>query len=159
MLCSTEKKGCSVGAVPEVPYSLGLGNNQKVCEEEKVSLLGLQTCLQLHVAVQDERSVVAHERLHKGTCLWADGGEAAFPAKGNEGIKGKQISRLPVSENQAVTSRTCCQKVIYLTTFQWKVRGTMKIIQQSDSDTKSVRDCPCWVFYSPSTGLAFNKLQ
>lgn len=47
--------------MPEVPYSLGLGNNQKVCEEEKVSLLGLQTRLQLHVAVQDERSVVAHE--------------------------------------------------------------------------------------------------
>lgn len=75
--------------MPEVPYSLGLGNNQKVCEEEKMSLLGLQTRLQLHVAIQDERSVVAHERLHKGTCLWADGGEAAFPAKGNKGDKGK----------------------------------------------------------------------
>lgn len=66
MLCSTEEKVCSAGAVPERPYSLGLGNNQKVCEEEKVSLLGLQTRLQLHVAVQDEHSVVAYERLHKG---------------------------------------------------------------------------------------------
>lgn len=92
MLCSIEKKGCSVRAAPEESYSLGLGNNQKVCEEEKVSLLGLQTRLQLHVAVQDERSVVAHERLHKGACLWADGGEAAFPEKGNKGDKGKQIS-------------------------------------------------------------------
>lgn len=88
MLWSTKKKG-SVGAMPEVQYSLGLGNNQKVCEEEEVSLLGLQTCLQLHVAIQDERSVVAHEGLHKGACLWADGGEAAFPAKENKGNKGK----------------------------------------------------------------------
>lgn len=73
MLCSTEEKVCSAGAVSEGPDLLGLGNNQKVCEEEKVSLLGLQTRLQLHVAVQDERSVVAYERLHKGPCLWADG--------------------------------------------------------------------------------------
>jgi len=118
MLCSTKKKGCSVEAVPEVPYSLGLGNNQKVCEEEKVSLLGLQTRLQLHVAIQDERSVVAHERLHKGTCLRADGGEAAFPAKRNKGNKAKRINRLPVSENRAATFHTYCQEAIYLTTFQ-----------------------------------------
>lgn len=90
----------SVGALPQVPYSLGLGNNQKVCEEEKVSLLGLQARLQLHVAVEEERPVVAHERLHKGTCLGADRGEAAFPAKGSREDKGTQFSRLPMSEDQ-----------------------------------------------------------
>lgn len=113
MLCSTKKRGCCVGAVPEVPYSLRLGNNQKVCEEEKVSFLGLQTCLQLHMAVQDERSVVAHERLHKGTCLWADGGEAAFPAKGNKGdkesksadclrVKARQQFLIPTAKKQFI---------------------------------------------------------
>lgn len=92
MLCSTEEKVCSAGAVSEGPYLLGLGNNQKVCEEEKVSLLGLQTRLQLHVAIQDECPVVAYERLHKGPCLWADGGQATFPAKGHK-IKGIKESK------------------------------------------------------------------
>lgn len=89
MLCSTEEKLCSAGAVSEGPYLLGLGNNQKVCEEEEVSLLGLQARLQLHVAIQDEGPVVAYERLHKGPCLWADGGQATFPAEGHKinGIK------------------------------------------------------------------------
>lgn len=50
-------------------------------------LLGLQTRLQLHVAVQDEGPVVANEGLHKGPCLWADGGQAAFPAKGQKKMK------------------------------------------------------------------------
>lgn len=113
MLCSAEKKGCSVGAVPVVPYSLGLGNNQKVCEEEKVSLLGLQTRLQLHVAIQDERSVVAHERLHKGTCLWADGGEAAFPTEGNKGNKGKRISWLPVRTRQQLPTPAAKKQFIW----------------------------------------------
>lgn len=82
-----------------MPYSLGLGNNQKVCEEEEVSLLGLQACLQLHVAIKEESPVVTHEGLHKGTCLWADGGEAAFPAKGNRGNKGTLFIQTSMSED------------------------------------------------------------
>lgn len=93
-----------------MPYSLGLGNNQKVCEEEEVSLLGLQACLQLHVAIKEERPVVAHEGLHKGTCLWADGGEAAFPANGNRGNKGNQLTQMSVSEDWAETVHTHCKK-------------------------------------------------
>lgn len=75
-------------------------------------------------------------------------GTSNLPCKraSNKQNKGKQISYLPVSEDQAVTSHTGCQKVIYLTTFQWQVRDTYRITQQPDSDTKSVRECLHWTF-------------
>lgn len=60
---------------------LGLGDEQCVSEEEEVSLLGLKACLQLRLGVTQEHTAwtLSQEGLDKGTRLWADWRQAAFP--------------------------------------------------------------------------------
>lgn len=60
--------------------SLGLGDEQRVGEEEEMSLLGLQARLQLCLGVTQEEATrtLGQEGLDQGTGLWADGCQAAF---------------------------------------------------------------------------------
>lgn len=148
MLCSTEEKVCSAGAVPEGILTWTWQQPEGLWRGKGVA-----------PGFADSSSAArAHPGWMFGCGRWktAQGamplgwwGTSSLPCKmtsSTQNIKeSKSAVTQPVSENQAVTSHTCCQKVIYyLTTIQWKVRGTHRIIQQSDSDTKSVRDCPHW---------------
>lgn len=60
--------------------SLGLGDEQRVGEEEEMPLLGLQARLQLRLGVAQEEATrtLGQEGLDQGTGLWADWRQAAF---------------------------------------------------------------------------------
>lgn len=67
--------------------SLGLGDEQRVGEEEEMSLLGLQARLQLGLGVTQEETagILGQEGLDEGTWLRADGCQAALPAGQEQG--------------------------------------------------------------------------
>lgn len=72
-------------------HSLCLGDQQRVAEEEEVSVLRLQARLQLRLRVTQEEAAwtLGQEGLHQGTGLRLDWREAAFPGGARGGAQTK----------------------------------------------------------------------
>lgn len=65
---------------------LGLGDDEDVGEEEEVSVLRLQPCLQRDVAVQEERPIRTQERLDQWARLWTHRNQEALSGEKISGI-------------------------------------------------------------------------
>ncbi len=57
---------------PQCISILGLGDDEKIIEEDEDSLLGLKACLQHHIALENELSDWAEQRLDQGKNVLAN---------------------------------------------------------------------------------------
>lgn len=99
--------------------SLGLGDEQCVGEQEEVSVLGLQACLQLCLSMAQELTAwtLSQEGLDKGTGLGADWCQAAFPGGQNQETQTMRYTIDPQRTNEwsgCVKACFCCDVMWFI---------------------------------------------